>query len=196
MQKTLVLFDFDGTITKRDTFPLFFRFTFGYFKFVTGFGLHIPLFICFKLGLISAEKFNKSILSFYLKNKQEIWLKNKGKAFFEFLSSTGNIKPEFVTKIQEYQKNNATVAIVSASIDAWLKPFCEEQDVLCICTELDYTNGLFIGNLKTKNCNRKEKESRIKSAFDLKNFNKIIAFGNSSGDAEMFSLAHEQIWVK
>ena len=196
MMNQLVLFDFDGTITSRDSFPLFFRFTFGRLKFFTGFLIFVPLFILYKFQLLDGGIFKKHLLSFYLKNKKTNWLKEKGELYCNFLEKTGIIKPKFVSLINNYKENNATIVVVSASPDIWVKPFAEKHGIYYICTELLHENNLFTGNLKTKNCNGSEKKKRILQKFDITEFNEIVAYGDSSGDDFMMELANVKNWVK
>jgi phosphoserine phosphatase len=59
-----------------------------------------------------------------------------------------------------------------------------------IATEAQFVEGRFTGDFNTKNNNGEEKVKRIKQDFDQK-FDKIIAFGDTSGDKPMFAFAHE-----
>ncbi len=194
--KTLALFDFDGTITTKDTFPVFFKFTFGSFYFYLGFSLFLPLFFLYILKLYDAEKFKVKMLSFYLKGKNKTWLEEKGKEFIEQLTAKKIIKQEFIEKIKTFQAQGADVAVVSASPDVWVKAFCEKHKIICLSTQLAYTNNIFNGKLNGLNCNGPEKKQRILKHFDLTQYANIIAFGDSpSGDKEMMELATEKNWV-
>jgi HAD superfamily phosphoserine phosphatase-like hydrolase len=195
MEKTLVLFDFDGTITKKDSFPLFFKFTFGYVKFLLGFLLHTPHFILFKIGIISAENMKEIILSYFLKGKSKQWINNKGSDFINHLHHIGIIKETYIDEINIYIKNGATISVVSASLSVWLEPFCSQYEIACLCTELDFENDKFIGKFKTKNCNGLEKKKRILEKYNISLYNKIIVYGDSAGDNEMMELATLKKWV-
>ncbi len=58
MMKKLYLFDFDGTLTDKDTMFLYLRF-FNPSKYRVQFLKHVPLFILLKLTLADAEKVKK-----------------------------------------------------------------------------------------------------------------------------------------
>jgi phosphoserine phosphatase len=60
-----------------------------------------------------------------------------------------------------------------------------------LATEARFENGIFTGHFKTRNNNGKEKVNRIKKEIEGKKYDKIIAFGDTSGDLPMLSLAHE-----
>ena len=53
--KKLYLFDFDGTLTYKDTMFLYLKF-YNSMKFYVQFVKHIPLFVLLKLKLADAEK--------------------------------------------------------------------------------------------------------------------------------------------
>ena len=52
-KKNIAVFDFDGTITNKDTLLYFILFTKGYWAFMVGFLLYSPLLIAFKLRSVS-----------------------------------------------------------------------------------------------------------------------------------------------
>ena len=101
------------------------------------------------------------------------------------------LRADMLVRLREYQAEGAVVALVSASSDIWLRPFCQAESIKMICTELAFEAGKFSGKLATPNCNGQEKARRVRAAFDLNQFDKIIAFGNSNGDAAMLALANE-----
>jgi phosphatidylglycerophosphatase C len=66
--KKLLLLDFDGTITTKDTFPLFIKFDKGFLVYFAVFSLFSPLLILYKLKLVDGGRVKQSILSFLYKN--------------------------------------------------------------------------------------------------------------------------------
>ena len=196
MKKNLILFDFDGTLTQKDTFFQFIFFTCGTFKTVMGFILLSPLVLLYFVKIVSASSLKKKILSFFYNEKKYFCLNEKGKNFINHLHSSGNLKTEIIVKMKEYKTAGDEVCIVSASPDTWIRPFAAEYLVNYICTELEYENEKFNGQFKTKNCNGPEKAARIKEKYNLSDFNEIIAYGNSKGDKEMFDLADKRLYIR
>lgn len=189
--KTLVLFDFDGTITFKDTFLEFIKFTHGKARFYAGFSILFPFLLLYKLGIIPNYKAKEIVLSWYYKNKSILYLEEQGKAFAkEKLPQL--IRPLALKKIQEYKNQNAEIVIVSASIKEWLSAWCQETQIPLICTELETKNSLITGKLETPNCYGSEKVRRIKKEYQLHDFENIIAFGDSKGDSEMLAIANEK----
>src|ERR1700744_5893322 len=65
MPQPIAFFDFDGTITKRDTLLEFIRFTKGRFRLGLGFLLNSPWLIAYKLKLISNQQAKERMLSHF-----------------------------------------------------------------------------------------------------------------------------------
>lgn len=190
-QKTLVLFDFDGTLTKGDSLLRFMLFALPPGKLFAGCLLLLIKFIGFVLsGRWSNERAKESLLAVFFKGLSRVEFEALGAEFYKHRIA-GMLRPEMLTKLREYRDSGETVVLVSASADIWLRPFCIAENILLICTNLDFENGNFSGKLASPNCNGPEKARRIQAAFDLSAYEKIIAFGNSTGDDAMLALAHE-----
>lgn len=191
MKRELVLFDFDGTLVKGDTFIQFIFFYAGYFKGTLGFIILSPWIVLYILGMVKAETLKQKLVSFYFKGHSENQLKESGKAFVDHLEVSNKLNAELMKKMMWYKEHNNEVCIVSASLDIWLKPFTHKYQIGCLCTEVEFLDGICTGRFATPNCNKSEKARRIKNFYDHKAYSKIIAFGNSVKDEAMFDLADE-----
>ena len=92
--------------------------------------------------------------------------------------------------IKAYLKENAKVAIVSASPENWIKPWASKHNIQVVSTQLKFSNDKIEG-IEGANCNGEEKVNRIKKAFNLDNYDKVIAYGDTKGDHPMLALADE-----
>jgi HAD superfamily hydrolase (TIGR01490 family) len=190
--KRLVLFDFDGTLTRGDTFGAFLLFAVPWGKLLAGVFL-----LVFRLPALlflekdeRAERAKAAILQIYFGGKSHRELQGLGSAFYE-KRLTKMLRQEILDMLRSSRLAGDTVAVVSASMDIWLRPFCESEHIILICTELEYKNGIFQGSFSTPNCNRQQKARRIREAFQLTDFQHVVAYGNSAGDYAMFELAQE-----
>jgi HAD superfamily phosphoserine phosphatase-like hydrolase len=84
------------------------------------------------------------------------------------------------------------VAVVSASPENWVKPWCDARNIQCLATRLEVIDQKISGNIHGENCYGEEKVRRIKEAFRLEAYQRIIAYGDSRGDKEMLELADEK----
>ncbi|MBS1572477.1 MAG: haloacid dehalogenase-like hydrolase [Bacteroidetes bacterium] len=187
--KKLYLFDFDGTITYKDTMFLFLNF-YNPTRYRKAFLKHIPLFILLKLNLADAENVKKSFVSSILKGEKQIKIEEKSQQFFKKYFPKA-IRENALDFLQNINSNFVDTYIVTASLDIWVKPFAQQLNIKLIATESEFVEGLFTGNFITPNCNGPEKVNRIKQAIEGKKYDKIIAFGDTNGDKEMLSFANE-----
>ena len=187
--KKLYLFDFDGTLTYKDTMFLYLKF-YNSMKFYVQFVKHIPLFVLLKLKLADAEKVKKSFISSILKGESRTKIEKKSQSFFEkYQDEIFRVNAlEFINNIDRTQTESY---IVSASLDIWVKPFAEKLEMKLLSTRAEFKNDIFTGNFVGKNCNGPEKVKRIIETVNERKFDKIIAFGDTSGDREMLSWADE-----
>ena len=187
--KKLYLFDFDGTLTYKDTMFLYLKF-YNPSKFYLQFLKHIPLFVLLKLKLADAEKVKKSFIASILKGQSRTKIEKKSQAFFEkYQHEIFRVNAlEFINNIDRTQTESY---IVSASLDIWVKPFAEKLKMKLLSTRAEFKNDIFTGNFIGKNCNGPEKVKRIIETVNERKFDKIIAFGDTSGDREMLSWADE-----
>ncbi len=187
--KKLYPFDFDGTLTYKDTMFLYLKF-YNSMKFYVQFVKHIPLFVLLKLKLADAEKVKKSFISSILKGESRTKIEKKSQSFFEkYQDEIFRVNAlEFINNIDRTQTESY---IVSASLDIWVKPFAEKLKMKLLSTRAEFKNDIFTGNFIGKNCNGPEKVKRIIETVNERKFDKIIAFGDTSGDREMLSWADE-----
>ncbi len=187
--KKLYCFDFDGTLTYKDTMFLYLKF-YNASKFRIQFIKHIPLFTLLKLNLLDAEKVKKSFISSILKGQSKVKIEKKTQEFFD------QYYPEIFREnaldfIKNIDYSQTDCYIVSASLDIWVKPFAEKFKMNLIATKAEFKNEVFTGNFVGKNCNGPEKVIRIKEEISGKKYDKTIAFGDTSGDQQMLDWANE-----
>ncbi|MFC6269560.1 HAD family hydrolase [Frigoriflavimonas asaccharolytica] len=187
--KKLYFFDFDGTLTYKDTMFLFLKFC-NPTKFYMQFALHVPLFILLKLKLAEAEKVKKSLIFKVLKNETKQSLEKKSQLFFE-AEFPQIIRENALDFIKNIDRENTESYIVSASLDIWVQPFAKHFNMELLATKAEFINDQLTKNFAGANCNKIEKVNRIKEAISGKKYDKTIAFGDTSGDSAMLKWADE-----
>ncbi|WP_333863479.1 HAD family hydrolase, partial [Chitinophaga sp.] len=68
MKQAIAFFDFDGTITRKDTLFEIIRFQKGAAALYAGMAVLSPLLVLFKLKMISNQRMKEIVLRFYFKN--------------------------------------------------------------------------------------------------------------------------------
>ncbi len=186
----IAFFDFDGTITTDDSLIRFVRFAVGDVKFTLGMAALSPMLVTYKLKLIPNYKAKQMLLSYFFKGMREEVFQALAREF-----SLGHIdpvlRPKAMEKIAWHKERGHKVVIVTASIECWLKPWCDKNDIDLIATRLEVVNGRITGKLATRNCYGIEKVNRIRESYDLTEYGTIYAYGDSAGDKEMLGIANK-----
>ena len=191
--KKLVLFDFDGTITTRDTLAEFMIFYHGKVKYYLGLCVLSPVLASYLFKWMPNWKSKQYFLTWFLKDEKSSDFEKKCKVFSD-TRLPRLIRPAAQEQIKQYQHEGATIAVVTASAENWIKPWCDKHNILCLATQLETTDGKLTGKILGKNCHGEEKVCRIKEHFTLTEFDRIVAYGDTSGDKQMLDLAHEQFY--
>lgn len=190
MQKpSIAFFDFDGTITRKDTMFEFVRFVFGKKRLYGGMLQISPWLAALKAGIYPAHKAKEKLLSHFFKGMKLQTFDQHAKRFSETILP-GLLRPHAMREIATHRKKGHKVVVVSASAENWVKDFCDDHQLFCIATRLEVdTEGCLTGKISGANCNAAEKVNRIKCEFDPADFENIYAYGDSNGDKEMLALA-------
>ncbi|MCT7466712.1 HAD-IB family hydrolase [Aliarcobacter cryaerophilus] len=189
----LALFDFDGTITTDDSLLKFIRFVVGDRRFLLGLVVLSPMLVLYKLKLIPNYKAKQYLLSWFFKGMRKVdFLKVANE--YSLVHIDKIVRPKAIEKINWHKEQGHKVVVVSASIECWLRPWCEKNGLELIATKLEIKDDIVTGKLLSKNCYGVEKVNRIKELYNLEKYDYIYAYGDSSGDKQMLELAHEKFY--
>ena len=192
-EKSLALFDFDKTITDRDTFFDFLSFACGKFKVICVTIVLMPLFPFHFAGFLDGGKFKEIFFKMLIAGWTVEKLEKKAKEY-SLVSLKKIVRKSALEEIKKHKDMGADVAIVSASPSIWIQFFAKEQGVNLLATELEVIDGRITGNISGKNCRGPQKVVRIENSYDLSKYKNIFAYGDSSGDKEMLDLANHKYY--
>ena len=185
--KRIYAFDFDGTLTTRDTLLAFIRYAKGTGAFLWGFLRHAHLLVLMKLRLYPNWKAKQRVFSYFFKGMS---LEEFDTLCRQFAADNRQLlRPEGMKVLQQAQAEGAEVLIVSASIDNWVQPFFPEVKV--VGTQVEVKNGYLSGLFLTQNCYGEEKVRRILALYPDRSTYHLTAFGDSRGDKELLAFADE-----
>lgn len=193
MSRGLALFDFDGTITSKDSLFEFIKFASGKLGFYFVMSIFSPWIIYYVFIKKEGEIAKRKVLAFLFKGKSESELKQLGISFTEKIIPS-ILLPRALDEINMHKKQGNKVLVISASLDIWLKPWADSMGMELICTQMEFENQKFSGRFATANCIGIEKVNRINSYLKLNDFRPIFAYGNSSGDKQMLELADHKYY--
>jgi HAD superfamily hydrolase (TIGR01490 family) len=190
---SIAFFDFDGTITTDDSLLRFIRFVVGDTKFLFGLVVLSPILVSYKLKIIPNYRAKQIMLSWFFKGSSESVFKQVANEYsLKHIDTI--VRQEALKKILWHKEQGHKVVIVSASIECWLRPWCDKNGFELLATKLEIKDDIVTGKLLSKNCYGIEKVNRIKQAYDLEKYEYIYAYGDSAGDKQMLELADESFY--
>lgn len=184
----IAFFDFDGTISRRDSFALFLHFILGR-KFYMKLAQNLHILVLYKLGFIDNTTAKERVLASCIKGMEVSKFLTFCKDFLPQLQSI--CKDSALQKIAHHKAQGDKVVIVSASFEEYLGFLAQKLDIDLIATKMEVENSRITGRFSTPNCYGAQKVARIKARYNLTDFAKIYAYGDTKGDKEMLDLASE-----
>lgn len=193
----IFVFDFDGTLTTRDTLIAFIRFARGTAWLVRCLLLLLPRLVLMKLGLVDNGRTKERLFAMCFKGMATADFNDLCRRFAATVGQSVKRQETWGVMERAVAESNP-VYVVSASVDNWVSPFFPDA-VTVVGTRVESANDRLTGRFLTPNCYGAEKVRRLKEAMpDLDNARShyyIIAYGDSRGDKEMLAYADESHYV-
>lgn len=188
----LAAFDFDGTLTRRDTLLPYLRLGLGWPGFLWALLLSSPWLAAFALRLMSNHRAKARLLKVALGGRTEAEIAGWTAAFVQ-QQLPAQWQPEMLARLRRHQQLGHCCVIVSASPGIYLHDVGRLLGVEAVlCTELGTGDGALTGELATPNCHGQEKVSRLQAWLAQRGIKKAVvlhAYGDSSGDVPLLNLA-------
>ncbi len=191
--KKLALFDFDGTITAKDSLADFIQYVVGKPSYYMGLFILTPILTGYILKFIPNHIAKEKLIAHFFKGwDADRFQKLADRYACEQIDKI--TRPQAIEKIRWHQEQCHKVVIVSASMEYWVKAWCDKNSIDLISTRLEIKDKKLTGKFATKNCYGIEKSHRVKQAFDLSLYDHIYSYGDSRGDKELLALADESFY--
>lgn len=181
LAKGIAIFDFDGTITPKDSFLEFIKFTDGSIKLWWCIFCHLHLIFFFYLKLYPNYRLKEHFFSFFYAKKSQKELEKKGEEF------SRKILPKLcyssaLEVIRWHKDKGHDIYILTASSAIWLYEWCKQHEVQLICTTFETIDKVYTGKISGKNCYGKEKLTKIQPILENYNFTESYGYGDSDAD--------------
>lgn len=195
--KTIAYFDFDGTISNKDTLIPFLIHSIGLIKFMILAPLLLPFLLCYATKIISNEKMKQITLTLMLKGYNLDKLEQKAESFAN-TKIDKYIKPSVFAKLEYHREHKHSLALVSANLAIFLRYWAKRHQLdFVVATEIAAVHGRVTGKLLTRNCYAAQKTIRLEEYLQKHklSYEYCYAYGNSRGDYELLNMADEAYYV-
>lgn len=191
----LVAFDFDGTLTTKDTFLAFVRFTHGLPRMILGILRYSPWLLLMMMGRYSNGKLKERIFAYFYSGVSYEQFVQWGKEFSHMAESMLNTS--MLKRLQRHASEGHTLCVVSASVDEWVRPICLNLGVdEVIATRVEVSSeGKLTGRFSSPNCYGAQKVERLLEVYPQGSISYLYAYGDSRGDKELLEFADEGFYL-
>lgn len=187
-ERPIVAFDFDGTLTVRDSYTAFLKWRTPAAKWWLGLLRLTPAAVGYLFDR-DRGRIKAAATKIYLGGVSRAQLETDARRFAELSRSL--LRPDAVLAWKRWRKEQVRLIIVTASPDIVVAPFARglgADDLLGTQLAFDDRDRVK-GSFASPNCRADEKVARIRAAYgDLR---VRAAYGDTSGDTEMLAMAEE-----
>lgn len=199
-RRRIAAFDFDGTLTRRDTLVPFLARACGMADLTRALRKVAPLAVRARTGRLDVELHHRdaskeALLGELMAGRTATWLEQEGRRYATTLGS--RLRPEMLEQVRWHREAGHELVIVSASLEAYLRPFAAAHGfdhVIAVRLE-EGDSGRLTGRLDGPNVRGPEKAVRLGAWLDGDEPEVLWAYGNSSGDRELLAMADVPVWV-
>ena len=190
--RPVVAFDFDGTLTIRDSYTEFLRWHAGSGAYLVGLVRLVPELMAYPVrrdrGHLKAAATRLFLAETPVEALEAAAAQFCDRVWDEFM------RPDALDCWHAWGNKGVQRVIVTASPRLTVQPFARRlgADGL-IGTELEVRQGVLTGDFASPNCRGAEKVRRLQTVFgpELK---LVAAYGDTSGDTEMLAMAEHSGW--
>ncbi len=198
--RRVAAFDFDGTLSRRDTLVPFLAQVGGRRRFAQ---------ICGRLGLAGARRdvdlrdrdgVKEQLLRELFVGRDEQELRHLGTRYARDLLSD-QLRPEVLSRLEDHRRAGHEVLFVSASLVYYLEPLAELLGVHAVlAVEPAQRDGRLTGELVRPNVRAEQKALRLREWLEVPADGpvegvRIYGYGNSSGDHALLAMSDHAYWL-
>lgn len=188
--RTIVAFDFDGTLTIRDSFTEFLRWRAGPGAWALGLVKLAPALAAYAKDRDRGRIKAASVKEFLLGVSRQT-LETEAAAFAEEIWPRF-MRPDALEVWNDWGQRGAHRVIVTASPTTTVAPFARKLGAEALLgTEFVFdADDRITGDFAGPNCRGREKVRRLKAAYG-EDMTLTAAYGDTSGDTEMLAMAQQ-----
>ena len=192
-RRVVAAFDFDGTITDRDTLVPFLVLAFGRARVAATFGALAFTGLGYLVRRVSIDEFKRRVLRRLVAGVPASRLRALGPAHARAIAPW--LRPAVLARIAWHREQGHRLVLVSSTLDLYLADVAAPlgfDDVLCsrLETRVDAAGiERFSGELEGADCTGAEKPRRLAALLGGLEAVELHAYGDSHGDRDLLAAA-------
>lgn len=193
--RPIAAFDFDGTITRRDTMMPFLRSLAGTRRLAASAIADLPRLALVGLRIGDREAAKARLLRRLLAGRDDRDVRAAGRAHAAAVLAR-EIRASARERVEWHRAREHELVIVSASLDVYLDVIGPELGFdEVVCTRLESRDGVMTGAMVGGNCRGQAKLTRLQSAYPRLAERELWAYGDSAGDRALLAAADHAFWM-
>jgi phosphatidylglycerophosphatase C len=193
--RTVAAFDFDGTLTRRDTLVPFLARVAGWPRVAAAGAAVVPSFVFARDERGDRDAAKARVLARLLTGRPHAAVRRAGDEYGAYLARR-KIRDDTRERLEWHRARQHEIVIVSASLAVYLATvgrFLGVDAVLSTELEVDAA-GACTGRMLGGNCRGAEKARRLRAYLQSDDV-EVWAYGDSAGDTELLSMADHPVRV-
>jgi len=195
-RRTVAAFDFDGTLTRRDTLLPFLVQLCGPSRVAWALASEAPVLASVALGRGDRDAGKARLLARVLAGRPMAAVQAVVDSYAADVTAR-RLRPDTVTRLRWHVRNGHDVVVVSASPELYVAPIVRRLGVTTVLAtglEVDAADRL-TGRLLGANVRGPEKERRLREHLGSEPVT-LYAYGDSTGDRELLAMADVGLQVR
>jgi HAD superfamily hydrolase (TIGR01490 family) len=183
-------FDFDGTVTRRDSLLPFLGFVAGYPALAWHVFRMSPVLASYLIGRTRNDVAKERLLTRVLGGRSHGELLEQGNRFAQQVLPR-LLRPEAMERFSWHRSQGHRCVLVTASLECYVTPWARAQgfhDILATRIEVA-PEGRVTGRLLGRNCYGEEKRRRLEELIGPRAGYQLYVYGDSRGDHELLACA-------
>jgi phosphatidylglycerophosphatase C len=195
MPTTVAVFDWDGTLTRRDCVVPFLTLVAGR-THLTRRLVSSPVVLAQAVARRDRDRLKAVGVASALTRRSVDEVAELGRRFADRVIQQW-MRPDTLARLRWHQASGHVVIILSASLPPYLEPLGRQLGVDdVVCTRLAVRDGRYTGELDGPNCRGAHKVDRLRQWCRQRDDVEVVwAYGDSRGDAPVLALASHGVWV-
>jgi phosphatidylglycerophosphatase C len=196
----LAAFDFDGTVSRRDTLVPFLALAAGRRRFLDGWRQVGLRAVRGRVDPRDRDAVKAELIDLLLAGRAETELEELGERYARDLLSEDQLRPLVLHRIRSHRARGDTCVLVSASLVYYLRPIARELGMAGVVgVDPEVRDGLLTGSMRRPNVRAEQKVVQLHDWMERSGIvpaeGRRSAYGNTSGDHALLRAADHRYWL-